>query len=55
VPTVDLAAEHVHETRWWTLDELEATTEELVPASLPQRLRDLIAGDIPEQPIDVGI
>ncbi len=41
-PTIDLAAEHVHEVRWWTLAELEATEEELVPRTLPQRLRELL-------------
>lgn len=54
-PTVDLAAEHVHETRWWTLAELDATSEELVPRTLPERLRDLIEDGPPTGPVDVGI
>src|SRR5512132_4620836 len=41
-PTIDLAAEHVHEVRWWTLAELEKTDEELVPRSLSRRLRELL-------------
>jgi TDG/mug DNA glycosylase family protein len=54
-PTIDLAAEHVHEVRWWTLDELAATREELVPRALPQRLRDLLTEGPPSAPVDVGI
>jgi len=54
-PTVDLAAENVHDVRWWTLAELEATKEELVPRSLPQRLRELLEHGPPTQRIDVGV
>jgi TDG/mug DNA glycosylase family protein len=54
-PTIDLAAEHVHEVRWWTLAELEATKEELVPRSLAQRMRELLEHGPPVEPIDVGI
>jgi TDG/mug DNA glycosylase family protein len=54
-PTIDLAAEHVHEVRWWTLAELEAAEEELVPRSLAQRLRELLDHGPPPGPIDVGI
>ena len=54
-PTIDLAAEHVHEVRWWTLDELNDTREELVPRSLPARLRTLFKEGPPPAPEDVGI
>jgi double-stranded uracil-DNA glycosylase len=54
-PTIDLVAEHVHEVRWWTLAELEATDEELVPRSLAQRLRELLELGPPPGPLDVGI
>jgi TDG/mug DNA glycosylase family protein len=54
-PTIDLVAEHVHEVRWWTLDELDATHEELVPRALPQRLRHLLTEGPPPTPGDVGI
>jgi TDG/mug DNA glycosylase family protein len=53
-PRIDLAAEHVHEVRWWTLDELEATEEELVPGSLPQRLRELLEQGPPTEAVEVG-
>jgi TDG/mug DNA glycosylase family protein len=55
VPTIDLAAEHVHGVRWWTLAELEAADEELVPRTLPQRLRELLDYGPPAEPIDAGV
>jgi 8-oxo-dGTP pyrophosphatase MutT (NUDIX family) len=54
-PTVDLAAEHVHDVRWWTLAELDATQEELVPRSLAVRLHELLEHGPPAEPIDVGL
>lgn len=54
-PRIDLAAEHVHEVRWWTLAELESTSEQLVPRTLPQRLRELLEHGPPAEPIDVGV
>jgi hypothetical protein len=44
--TADLA-----EWRWWTLAELEATPERLVPPDLPARLRDLLDDGPPPQPL----
>jgi double-stranded uracil-DNA glycosylase len=55
VPQIDLAEEHVHEVRWWTLAELESAREQLVPRSLPQRLRELLERGPPAEPIDVGV
>jgi len=54
-PRVDLAAEGVHGHRWWTLEELEATSEVLVPRRLPELLRDLLVNGPPAAPIDAGI
>jgi TDG/mug DNA glycosylase family protein len=54
-PTVDLAAEHVHELRWWTLAELEATSETLVPERLAHFLRELLDHGPPSEPIDTGV
>ena len=54
-PTIDLLAEGVHELRWWTLPELEAAEETLVPERLPQYLRELLERGAPGEPIDVGI
>jgi TDG/mug DNA glycosylase family protein len=42
-PTIDLGSEAVTEVRWWTLDELDRSTEEIVPAELPQLVRTLTA------------
>jgi 8-oxo-dGTP pyrophosphatase MutT (NUDIX family) len=41
--------------RWWTIDELETTSDELAPAQLSTLLRALIEGGPPANPIDVGI
>jgi len=54
-PTSDLAAEHVHDVRWWTVAELEAAEKERVPRRRPQRLRELLEYGPPAEPIDVGI
>jgi TDG/mug DNA glycosylase family protein len=54
-PTIDLAAEHVHDVRWWTLAELEAAEEQLIPRTLPERLRELLEHGPPPEPIDVGV
>ena len=54
-PTLDLRAEAVHEVRWWTLGELEAVRETLVPLRLPHFLRELLAHGPPAAPIDTGV
>jgi double-stranded uracil-DNA glycosylase len=54
-PTVDLEAEAVHEVRWWTLAELEAAEETLVPERLPHFLRELLEQGPPANVIDVGV
>src|SRR4051812_11169853 len=41
--------------RWWTLDELEATTDELTPRNLAADLRVLFADGPPASPVDVGV
>jgi 8-oxo-dGTP pyrophosphatase MutT (NUDIX family)/G:T/U-mismatch repair DNA glycosylase len=55
VPTIDVRAEGVHELRWWTLSELEAAEETLVPRRLPEFLRELLERGAPSKPVDVGI
>ncbi len=54
-PTVDLAAEQVHGVGWWSLAELEAATETLVPARLAHHLRQLLREGPPADPIDAGV
>lgn len=39
--------------RWWTLDELNATGETVYPLGLTPLLRDLLAGSIPEEPVEL--
>ena len=40
-PTIDLAAEGVTELRWWTLAELESTSERVYPDGIPELVRTL--------------
>jgi 8-oxo-dGTP pyrophosphatase MutT (NUDIX family) len=40
--------------RWWSLDELELTTDELAPRALPVLLRELLANGPPAEPIAIG-
>lgn len=47
---VDLTA-----CRWWSLDELAATADRLVPRDLPHRLADLLAYGPPATPTEIGI
>jgi TDG/mug DNA glycosylase family protein len=54
-PELDLADEGVVEQRWWTLAELEASSEEFVPRRLPSLLRELLAHGPPAVPVDVGV
>jgi 8-oxo-dGTP pyrophosphatase MutT (NUDIX family) len=41
--------------RWWTLGELEATSERFAPAKLPALVRELVEEGPPEGPIAVGV
>jgi ADP-ribose pyrophosphatase YjhB (NUDIX family) len=50
-----LAAEDVHEVRWWTLDEVEGSSETFYPTRLAHFLRGLLEDGPPNEPIDVGV
>ncbi len=54
-PAFDLSVEDVHELRWWTLDELEATDAPVAPARLAELVHMLIAEGPPNEPIEVGV
>ena len=43
--------------RWWSLPDMisHRMTETFVPRGLPELLPPILAGDIPEQPVEVGI
>jgi 8-oxo-dGTP pyrophosphatase MutT (NUDIX family) len=50
-----LLAEDVHELRWWTLGELEASDAVVFPTRLAYFLRELLEAGPPDEPIDVGV
>ncbi len=41
--------------RWWSLAEMEATTEMLVPRSLARLVRGLLRDGAPAEPLEVGV
>jgi 8-oxo-dGTP pyrophosphatase MutT (NUDIX family) len=45
-----LERELIDDIRWWTLEELQATTDRVFPPGLAQRLPEIIAGRLPEAP-----
>nr|WP_300146988.1 NUDIX domain-containing protein [Propionicimonas sp.] len=46
-----LAAEHVHEVRWWSLEELAHSTATFSPRALPSLLAELLTGGVPASPL----
>lgn len=46
---------YVRALRWWTLDELCRTPDEIAPRDLPRLLANIIELGPPSQPIDVGV
>ena len=50
-----LNAEYVTAIRWWTLVELEASTETFAPRRLPALLRALLEDGAPAQPVNTGV
>jgi 8-oxo-dGTP pyrophosphatase MutT (NUDIX family) len=40
--------------RWWSLDELQATTDTVYPPSLRRVLADVLSGEPPTEPYDDG-
>ena len=48
----ELEEAYVH--RWWTLEELAASTESFAPRRIAGLLAPLIRGEIPQGPIDTG-
>jgi len=41
--------------RWWSLDEITASTEIFAPRRLASFLIPLLSGDVPSEPIDCGV
>ena len=54
-PELGLAEEGMAEFRWWTLAELESTSEELSPRRLAELFGDLLEHGPPAEPIDAGL
>ncbi len=50
----ELRREGVHEHRWWTLGELEASEERFAPRRLARFVRELLEVGPPPTPLDVG-
>jgi 8-oxo-dGTP pyrophosphatase MutT (NUDIX family) len=50
-----LAVEGVRDVRWWTVDEIESSSETFAPRRLAAFLRDLLRSGPPAEPRDVGI
>jgi TDG/mug DNA glycosylase family protein len=50
-----LATEGIGALRWWEPQELETAGALFAPRRLAELLRPLLAGDIPPQPLDVGV
>jgi len=48
-----LEAMAFHGHRWWALDELLASEEHFLPHRLREFLPDLVAGDLPDPPLDI--
>jgi len=41
-------------SRWWTLAEVQASTEPFLPPTLSELLPRLVKGDLPDRPIDIS-
>ena len=50
-----LRAEFVTDVRWWTPEELAASSEIHAPRRLPQLVADLRERGVPSSPIDAGV
>jgi 8-oxo-dGTP diphosphatase len=50
-----LRNEGVHELRWWTVGELEASGANFAPRRIVRFLRQLLEEGAPPAPIDVGV
>lgn len=45
--------ERIEDIRWWTLDELRASTETFLPEGFVELVAPVMAGDLPSTPIDI--
>lgn len=58
-PTIgweQMRAEHVHEMRWWSLDQItQASATRFAPRDLGRLLQSVLADGPPRVPIDTGV
>ena len=47
--------EEFREHRWWSVDAVQQSDETFVPGRLAAWLPPLLAGELPEKPIDAGV
>jgi hypothetical protein len=45
--------EKIEEIRWWTLDELRASTETFLPEGFVELVAPVMVGDVPSAPIEI--
>jgi 8-oxo-dGTP pyrophosphatase MutT (NUDIX family) len=58
LPWETLRAEHLHEVRWWSVEEIEHHGDDpmrFAPRLLAHHLRNLLADGPPNLPVDVGV
>jgi 8-oxo-dGTP pyrophosphatase MutT (NUDIX family) len=54
-PTLELfEAMAFQGARWWSLDEVVDAQTQFLPARLPELLPALVAGDLPDPPLDIS-
>jgi hypothetical protein len=49
------ADDYITGHRWWSLAEIEASSDVFAPSRIAQFLSLILAGEIPNAPIDCGI
>lgn len=49
-----LEALSFQEARWWPWEEVQASTESFLPPQLPTLLPPLVAGELPDPPLDIS-
>ena len=42
------------EHRWWSVEEMSTSTETFIPPELPDLLAPIIAGQLPQQPLEIN-
>lgn len=50
----DLERQVVKAMRWWSVEEIAASDEPIYPGGLAGHLRKLLAGDVPDEPFEIG-